>query len=245
MIKFFRKIRYNLMSENKIGKYLKYAIGEIILVVIGILIALQINNWNENRKDQQVVKELYHNLISSLKTDSIAVVNIDSLIQCSLKRQELVLTSQPNELLIRYSNEELKGIVRDIWRGVYSFYPQMGIYNQILSSNLMKLIPSKEIKDGLRKYYDFTCTRVKVIDPIINDRYHIYFQNFISEEIGMIVSDPLYEKIPPPEFTLEKLELLKMETINLYDLTYAVSSIFIDVKNDINSLLQLISSEIN
>jgi hypothetical protein len=188
---------------------------------------------------------LYHNLISSLKTDSIAVVNIDSLIQCSLKRQELVLTSQPNELLIRYSNEELKGIVRDIWRGVYSFYPQMGIYNQILSSNLMKLIPSKEIKDGLRKYYDFTCTRVKVIDPIINDRYHIYFQNFISEEIGMIVSDSLYEKIPPPEFTLEKLELLKTETINLYDLTYAVSSIFIDVKKDINSLLQLISSEIN
>ncbi len=52
MIKFFRKIRYNLMSENKTGKYFKYAIGEIILVVIGILIALQINNWNENRKER-------------------------------------------------------------------------------------------------------------------------------------------------------------------------------------------------
>ena len=52
MIKFFRKIRQNLLMENKTGKYFKYAIGEIILVVIGILIALQINNWNENRKDQ-------------------------------------------------------------------------------------------------------------------------------------------------------------------------------------------------
>ena len=50
MIKFFRKIRYNLMEQNKTGKYFKYAIGEVILVVIGILIALQINNWNENRK---------------------------------------------------------------------------------------------------------------------------------------------------------------------------------------------------
>src|SRR5210317_586335 len=125
MIQFFRRIRQKLISQNRLSKYLLYAIGEIILVVVGILIALQINNWNENRKDQQVVQELYHNLISSLKTDSIAVVNIDSLIQCSLKRQELVLTSQPNELLIKYSNEELKGIVRDIWRGVYSFYPQM------------------------------------------------------------------------------------------------------------------------
>lgn len=51
MIKFFRKIRQNLLSEGKTGKYLKYAIGEIILVVIGILIALQINNWNENRNN--------------------------------------------------------------------------------------------------------------------------------------------------------------------------------------------------
>jgi hypothetical protein len=50
MIKLFRKIRYDLMAKNKTGKYFKYAIGEIVLVVIGIIIALQINNWNENRK---------------------------------------------------------------------------------------------------------------------------------------------------------------------------------------------------
>ncbi|MBT8323911.1 MAG: hypothetical protein KJO96_01335, partial [Winogradskyella sp.] len=49
MIKFFRHIRYKLMEQNKTGRYFKYAIGEIILVVIGILIALQINNWNQHR----------------------------------------------------------------------------------------------------------------------------------------------------------------------------------------------------
>lgn len=52
MINFFRQIRQNIIMENKTGKYLKYAIGEIVLVVIGILIALQINNWNEQRKDR-------------------------------------------------------------------------------------------------------------------------------------------------------------------------------------------------
>ena len=62
MIKFFRKIRQNLLSEGKTGKYFKYAIGEIILVVIGILIALQINNWNQQRilekQSQQVLLNL-------------------------------------------------------------------------------------------------------------------------------------------------------------------------------------------
>ena len=54
MIKFFRKIRYDLMGENKTGKYFKYAIGEIILVVIGILIAIQLNEWrNENTNNNQ------------------------------------------------------------------------------------------------------------------------------------------------------------------------------------------------
>tara|TARA_R110001632_G_scaffold83134_3_gene184228 strand:- start:8080 stop:8811 length:732 start_codon:yes stop_codon:yes gene_type:complete len=53
MIKFFRKIRQNSLSDSKFGKYLIYAIGEIILVMIGILLALQVNNWNENRKLQK------------------------------------------------------------------------------------------------------------------------------------------------------------------------------------------------
>lgn len=60
MIKFFRKIRQKTLTENKFGKYLTYAIGEIILVVIGILIALSINNWNERRKDvKREIKMLY------------------------------------------------------------------------------------------------------------------------------------------------------------------------------------------
>ena len=59
MIKFFRKIRYDLMEKNKTRKYLKYAIGEIVLVVIGILIALSINNWNETRKQKETTNSIY------------------------------------------------------------------------------------------------------------------------------------------------------------------------------------------
>jgi hypothetical protein len=74
MIKFFRKIRLNLLSEGKTGKYLKYAIGEIVLVVFGILIALQINNWNEARKLQNTMKSVYSIIKTDLLTD---IKNID------------------------------------------------------------------------------------------------------------------------------------------------------------------------
>jgi tetratricopeptide (TPR) repeat protein len=70
MIKFFRKIRYDLMEENKTGTYFKYAIGEIVLVVIGIVIALQINNWNENRKSYTIVKNYYNQILKDLAKDN-------------------------------------------------------------------------------------------------------------------------------------------------------------------------------
>ena len=70
MIKFFRHIRHNLISENKMGKYLKYAIGEIILVVIGILIALQINNWNQNRLKEIAAVQFYKNTKQQLLDDA-------------------------------------------------------------------------------------------------------------------------------------------------------------------------------
>ena len=69
MIKFFRKIRQNLLVENKTGKYLKYAIGEIVLVVIGILIALSINNWNDNRKNKNLVSIYKSELVNDLLLD--------------------------------------------------------------------------------------------------------------------------------------------------------------------------------
>ena len=69
MINFFRRIRQKLFSENKFSKYLIYALGEIILVVIGILIALQINNWNEQRKAIIQEKALLANLVTSIESD--------------------------------------------------------------------------------------------------------------------------------------------------------------------------------
>jgi len=76
MIKFFRKIRQKLLTENKFSKYLIYAVGEIILVVIGILIALQINTWNENEKSNEISDNNYTQLLEDLKTDKEYIESI-------------------------------------------------------------------------------------------------------------------------------------------------------------------------
>ncbi|WP_133085484.1 DUF6090 family protein [Winogradskyella aurantia] len=88
MIKFFRKIRYDLIGKNKTGKpahqtgrYLKYAVGEIILVVIGILIALSISDWNENRKNILSEKRYLNDLIQDLKNDAIMLNQINIFLE--------------------------------------------------------------------------------------------------------------------------------------------------------------------
>ena len=76
MIKFFRKTRYNLMETGKTGKYFKYAIGEIILVVIGILIALGINNWNEQRNLNKMGVQFLKDIKADLKKDLLLADSI-------------------------------------------------------------------------------------------------------------------------------------------------------------------------
>ena len=73
MIKLFKNIRKNLLAEGKTTNYLKYAIGEIVLVVIGILIALQINNWNQNRLATIEEQNIYKNLNTEFKANKVSL----------------------------------------------------------------------------------------------------------------------------------------------------------------------------
>ena len=99
MFKFFRKIRYNLMETGKTVKYFKYAIGEIVLVVIGILIALQINNWNENRKNRQAESEYYCRILEDFQINEKLVNQVseslsDKIFICKKVIKDLNI--QPN-----------------------------------------------------------------------------------------------------------------------------------------------------
>jgi len=91
MIKFFRKIRQNLLMENKTGKYFKYAIGEIILVVIGILIALSINNWNTKENERELEIKYLNQIKSSLENSKLNLTERLDRNKGILKSGELLL----------------------------------------------------------------------------------------------------------------------------------------------------------
>lgn len=88
MITFFRKIRRQLANDNKFLQYSRYALGEIVLVVIGILLALQINNWNEDRKKKQEERFLLENLLENLQT------NLEHLKESTVQLEEFNNSSE-------------------------------------------------------------------------------------------------------------------------------------------------------
>lgn len=104
MFRFFRKIRQVLLSENKTSKYTIYAIGEIFLVVIGILLALQINNWNEQRKQEKQTHELFILLRESIMSDTASFNRNINTFHTALENAEwlknAVLTDTPYDLEI-------------------------------------------------------------------------------------------------------------------------------------------------
>lgn len=151
MIKFFRKIRQNLISEGKTVKYLKYAIGEIVLVVIGILIALAVNNWNQEKKDHRLGRDYLSRIHSNLVQDTI---NFRSIINSN------------NAL-----REDIKSLFDTLYHGIHNinqvkymgaiydkaldqvFSPNDNTYKGMVSSGALGLIQNLELKEEIVDLY--------------------------------------------------------------------------------------------
>ena len=150
MIKFFRKIRMQLLSEGKTGKYLKYAIGEILLVVIGILIALQINNWNEYQKERtseiEILKELKENLNQDIVNLEIRIAENTKYITANKKvlahlEQRTMLT---DSLKMQYA----------LLSAFSTFRPITAGYENLKSEGVNR-IQNKELRNAITKLYDY------------------------------------------------------------------------------------------
>ena len=151
MIKFFRKIRYDLMEKNRTGKYLKYAFGEIILVVIGILIALGVNNWNQENKEHRLGDDLLIRIHRDLVKDTI---NFRS----SMIRNDALREDLKESLVGLYDGidnmEEVQNMSQT-WDQMMdqAFSPNDNTYQSMLSSGTLGLIRNPDLKDEILDLY--------------------------------------------------------------------------------------------
>jgi len=149
MLKFFRKIRQNLLSEGKTGKYLKYAIGEIVLVVIGILIALQINNWNEHRKveseELRLLEEIKANLETTFNNFILDTIYNSNTVSYYRKINHYIEKDLPY-------NSELDSAFAAV--GLFSSpYTINTTYKTLLSKGI-DIIQNKALKEKITNFYE-------------------------------------------------------------------------------------------
>ncbi|MFZ1791354.1 MAG: DUF6090 family protein [Saprospiraceae bacterium] len=193
MIKLFRNIRQNLLNEGKTSKYLKYAIGEIVLVVIGILIALQINNWNENQKSKKDEQYVLTEVLKNLQEDATLV---DEIIIHRKKTQTAINNLQ------KYLSSETDDADSLQFHLVYlltweRYFPINNAYEILKSKGLQ--LSNDGLTTKISRYYDYEQPKMsrsildieETILKIFNETNGIFrFFSYFKRDQGVIVKDP-------------------------------------------------------
>lgn len=258
MLSFFRIIRKKLANDNQFLKYSRYAIGEIVLVVIGILIALQINTWNEERKEQKVILSHYIELRNDLNKD---LANIKSYIDTVKTTEKLGIYIYDflNYNLEKVDSAKLKMAFISIER--YAFFSRSkNAYSNLVSSGDIHLIPSIELKNQLGNYHDidqwlWTVHNNKLKQILENYGAYIHHfthpllvRNFYAEYFEYIEIDSL-ESVTPYESLPIHWEKIRGDSEYFSLLSDVMAqrifqlSFYGRLENEIKELLILLNSE--
>ena len=174
MITIFRNIRQKLAAQNNVAKYMRYSVGEILLVVIGILIALQVNNWNENRKERLVEIKYLKNLKHDLQNDSIDIIRFENT--------RMGIANAAYELLRHTKTQNFEDVYRldslyitvALW---VQFIPNNNTFEELRSSGNLQLLKNDSIKNlllDLNKKYE----------ELVSDRNHMRreYDNYLYDQ---------------------------------------------------------------
>jgi hypothetical protein len=243
MIKFFRRIRQKMLTENKINNYFIYAIGEIVLVMIGILLALQVNNWNEERKKRITESEVITSLNEDFKSAKLEIVGLKKLLD---ERTEKLGTLSENCSLKTPSitPEKMDSL---IWGGyaLPTFNPPDGTLTDLLSSGKIDVIRNVELRKLLSEW-NGTLQQVKRQELFQGEFLYKRYTPFIEERVEF--KHPRFEKYMKMEkadsFEIDSRELLK--DVNFCNLVRRsiyfnlfVSYYYQGIEKDIDNIIEL------
>jgi len=233
MIKFFREIRHKLFIENKFSKYLTYATGEILLLVIGILIALQLNNWNEQRKNVNAEKQYYKNIKRQLQEDiNVIKRNIEFNQRYYNQYQYAIQLISDND---RSNLDSLAKISINILE-FSDFHQETNIYQTLVNSGEIKLLNNQNIIEGLQRLEEtyIYINRVEVS--------HFDVIKFIYSELPKIVRfKPIKIEKVDRFFEFE----FQNHFVTVSDIMMEKDEVYKQALYEINLIIDMINVELN
>lgn len=178
MTTFFRRIRKTMADDNRPMQYARYAIGEIALVVIGILIALQINNWNVQRQKEKLEKVLLEQVKMDLLTVDSDVENDMTILELGMKSHHSILASfNINQKYADSMCFDFYWLTQDEY-----IYPKEAVYGRIKEEGL-DIIKNDSIRFGLKAIYESIyprLTKTNAFYPDIEDLFSDYYLDHFS-----------------------------------------------------------------
>lgn len=254
MLRFFRQIRQRLIVENRFSKYLIYAVGEIVLVIVGIFIALQVNSWNEDRKLRSTEESILVNLSSEVNAN---VSILDSIIQ---KRKDVLtagrlILEQSGPNADWNSNIDFDSLLFKVILSGWKFFPESGVVTDVLSSGKLNVIQN----DSLRFLISSLPAKIALLNDE-DDTYrmdlHGYFVPFFSgnypirrivEKRGLFgrsmdLGPTIFQTKPASILRNEELEgVITIQTI----WTNTAIGLYNRQMKDYQQILKLINQELN
>lgn len=182
MIKFFRRIRQRLLSENKFSKYMLYAIGEIILVVIGILIALYINNWGADSKKREYEQFYIQGIINDIEVDVINLHNRITTDSLKVKSCKYLLnhfknpTQKDDSLLLKHFSNTIPATgynLNDI------------VFEDLKASGRLNYISNESLRIKIQDYYTNGEQIIKTLNANNSFSKEIYTEHILSGEFDI------------------------------------------------------------
>ena len=215
MIRIFRRIRGDFLVESKSQKYLFYAVGEVFLVIVGILIALQVNNWNEERLEQQQIKEYAQAFIRDLERDISMTSSIVRQMRLTLDRVGTLSDYARRGELDQLSNLDLYYLTSGTGYRPYQW--NRSAVDQLKSSGALRKIKNSELVNKITAYdsltrhldedymfdRDLMLDAMKVADEVIDSSY-------LVDDEAMVVLREIYRE--PYSFPPTKLYELYKDT---------------------------------
>ncbi|MDX8337887.1 hypothetical protein SLH46_01750 [Draconibacterium sp. IB214405] len=219
MLRFFSKMRYKLAAENRVAKYMRYAVGEILLVVIGILIALQINNWNSNRIDQLKEREYLEHFLGEMQSDSV-FLNVYWTKDYPEKEKGLELARKYAKYGVEI--DDTATFFSSIGKGGKlsraAVFEESSTYKDIISTGNLKLISNKDLQLQIIQYYTAISTTITYMDNLRSE-----YATFVNSMIPYNPQEQYQPDRKDYERALQKMKSDEFLSLANQELTFAYS----------------------